>query len=163
MKILYKLVLIVLNIYKTYSFTLYANIPLPPSSIKHIEYYTAFKALNNWSVVDKRKYTNDVFWLVKSKSLYPQAVMIGIYNNNDILNYICYLEVVNQEKNNILLKLQNIFNNPMNEISDDYNLIFSLKNYARENKLLINDDQLKNINDGKYFLTIMYYSFISCS
>jgi hypothetical protein len=163
MKIFYILLFSIININNIYSFTLFSNIPLPPSYIKHIEYNTAFKSLSSWTLANKRKYTNDIIWLTKSKSLYKKAVMIGIYDQTEILNYICYLEVLNEEKNNIILKLQNIFNNPKNDINDDYNLGIALKSYATENKLLINDDELKHINDGKYFLTIMYYSLFSCT
>lgn len=162
MKFIYKILIIFINIFSVSSFSV-MSIPQPPSSIKHIEYSTAYSSLNKWCLINKRKITTDIMWLTRSKSIYPRAIMLGIYDHRDFLNFICYLEVLKEEDNNILLKLQNVFSNPLNNLDDDYNLILSLKNYAWQNNLLINDDELKNINDGRYFLTVMYYSFISCS
>ena len=165
---LFKSFLLLLNFYLSNAFisSLMMNSEYKPSAhIKHIEYSTAYNALNKWSIANKRRYMTDMIWLTKckSKSTYQTSIMLGLYNSDNILNYICYLEILKEKEDINILKLQNIFSNPLNKEYDDYNLILSLKQYSIKNKLLINDDNLKKIHDGRYFLTVMYYSFISCS
>lgn len=164
MTLLYKLFILFINFYISNSFTsMIIDLPNPPSAIKHINYYYATNALHKWSIIDNKKSINNILWLEKSKGVYPKAAMIGIYSCDEILNYICYLEVLEKINNKQIFKIQNVFSNPLYNMRDDYNLIIGLKEYSKLNDILIDDYELKNIYNSRYFLTILYYSLISCS
>lgn len=161
---LYKILLLFIYINTSTSVSAFMTMqlyPKPPSLIKHLNYNDVLHTLEKWSIVSKKKSCEDIIWINNSNNFYPKAAIIGIYGHNEMLNYICCMQVLKEEPR--LFKLINVFYNPMNDMIDDYNLILSLKSYCQNNNVLLDDNELRYINNGRYLLTMLYYSFISCS
>ena len=82
-------------------------------------------------------------------------MLLGIYNSDDknnILNYICFLRKTSYKS----YKLINIFSNPANDLQDDNILFDNLLLFCNENDSTIDFENLKKIDDKKYYLTYIY-------
>ena len=81
--------------------------------------------------------------------------MVGIYNSDDVnnlLNYVCLLRKTSYNTYKIL----NIFPNPDNKINDDDILFNYLLLFCKENDASIDFENLKTIENSKYYLTYIY-------
>ena len=93
-------------------------------------------------------------WLNKYRFI-SSTLLLGIYNSNDInnvLNYICLLRKTSPNTYKVL----NIFSNPSNNLTDDNALFDNLLYFCNDNDAIINFENLKNIDNSKYYLTYIY-------
>ena len=68
------------------------------------------------------------------------------------MNYICLLGKIDNGR----FKLLNIFANPYNQLDDDILLFENILSFCNQNRYTINLEKLKDIDNGKYYLTYLY-------
>jgi hypothetical protein len=159
-KILFS-ILSILNIIFSYSYpinigphSIYKSGGYNRNNVCLLNFNNVYSTFYKWSN-DKKEYhdkiINDTIWLNKNRFSYPN-IIIGIYNNDGDLNYICLLGKIDKGR----FKLLNIFANPYNNLDDDIMLFENLLNFCNENKYSLNVDKLKGIDNSKYYLTYIY-------
>lgn len=119
-----------------------------------LNYNNVYSTFYKWSK-DKEEYHDkiikDTIWLNKNRFSSPN-IIIGIYNKDGDLNYICLLGRVANGR----FKLLNIFANPYNGIDDDIMLFENILGFCNDNKYSLNMEKLKVIDNSKYYLTYLY-------
>jgi hypothetical protein len=119
-----------------------------------LNYNNVYSTFYKWSK-DKEEYHDkiikDTIWLNKNRFSSPN-IIIGVYNKDGDLNYICLLRRVGDGR----FKLLNIFANPYNGIDDDIMLFENILGFCNDNKYSLNMEKLKVIDNSKYYLTYLY-------
>ena len=128
------------------------------NSICYLNYNNAYTLFYEWSrknsLTYQKKIVEDTLWLNKYRFI-SSTVLVGIYNSDDInnvLNYICLLRKTSLNTYKVL----NIFSNPSNNLTDDNALFDNLLYFCNDNDAIINFDNLRNIDNSKYYLTYIY-------
>jgi hypothetical protein len=118
-----------------------------------LNYNNVYSSFYDWSNNDKsshQKIINNTLWLSKNRFITP-SVVIGIYNKQTDLNYVCLLRKTGPRR----FKILNIFGNPSNDLDDD-NLFFdNLLHFCTLHEYTLDVENLKNI-DNKYYLSYLY-------
>ncbi len=119
-----------------------------------LNYNNVYSTFYKWSK-DNEDYHNkiiaDTIWLNKNRFSYPN-IIVGIYNKDADLNYICLLGKIDNGR----FKLLNIFANPYNQLDDDILLFENILSFCNQNKYTLNLEKLKDIDNSKYYLTYLY-------
>lgn len=118
-----------------------------------LNYNNVYSSFYDWSNNDKdshQKIINNTLWLSKNRFITP-SVVVGIYNRETDLNYVCLLRKTGLRR----FKILNIFANPSNELDDDNLLFDNLLSFCTHNEYSLDVDNLKNI-DNKYYLSYLY-------
>jgi len=128
------------------------------NNICKLNYNNVYTSFHNWCQYNEGKYhkkiIDDTLWLNKNRYI-SSSLLLGIYNSDDknnILNYICFLRKTSYKS----YKLINIFSNPANDLQDDNILFDNLLLFCNENDSTIDFENLKKIDDKKYYLTYIY-------
>jgi len=129
------------------------------NNICNLNYNNVYSSFLNWSKSNidekhKKKIIDDTLWLNRNRYI-SSAILLGIYNSNEknnILNYICFLRKTSYNS----YKLLNIFSNPNNNLIDDSDLFENLIVFCNENDSNINFENLKYIDNQKYYFTYIY-------
>lgn len=119
-----------------------------------LNYNKVYNTFYSWSKENKNyqsKIINDTIWLNKNRFISP-TIVIGIYNTETNLNYICLLRVISKGR----FKILNIFANPYNNFDDDTLLFENILNFCTYNKYTLDIEKLKDIDNGKYYFTYLY-------
>lgn len=123
-------------------------------NVCQLNYNNVYSTFFKWSK-DREEYSDkiikDTIWLNKNRFSFPNIV-IGIYNSDGDLNYICLLGTLSNGR----FKMLNIFANPCNELDDDTILFENILRFCNENTYSINWDKLKDIENSKYYLSYLY-------
>jgi hypothetical protein len=119
-----------------------------------LNYNNVYSSFYDWSNNDKsshQKIINNTLWLSKNRFITP-SVVIGIYNKQTDLNYVCLLRKTGPRR----FKILNIFANPSNDLDDD-NLFFdNLLNFCTLHEYTLDVENLKIIEDNRYYLSYLY-------
>ena len=119
-----------------------------------LNYNNVYTSFYKWSKDNKdsqEKIINDTIWLNKNRFSTPNIVL-GVYNSDADLNYICLLRKLANGR----FKILNIFANPNNGLEDDTLLFENILGFCIENKYSLNVDKLKEIDNSKYYFTYLY-------
>jgi hypothetical protein len=119
-----------------------------------LNYNNVYTSFYKWSKDNKEsqeKIINDTIWLNKNRFSTPNIVL-GVYNSDSDLNYICLLRKLANGR----FKILNIFANPNNDLEDDTLLFENILGFCIENKYSLNVDKLKEIDNSKYYFTYLY-------
>jgi hypothetical protein len=128
------------------------------NKICYLNYNNAYSSFYNWKKNSDenhhKKILDDTLWLNKNRFI-SSTLLVGIYNSDDInniLNYICLLRKTSHNSYKIL----NIFSNPINNLCDDEELFNNLICFCNENDATIDFENLKKINNSKYYYTYIF-------
>jgi len=128
------------------------------NNICYLNYNNVYSSFYDWTKKSNLEYQNkildDTLWLNKNRFI-SSTVLVGIYNSDDVnnlLNYVCLLRKTSYNT----YKLLNIFPNPDNKLNDDDILFNYLLLFCKENDSSIDFENLKNIENSKYYLTFIY-------
>jgi hypothetical protein len=128
------------------------------NNICYLNYNNAYSSFYEWSkknnLTCQKKILDDTLWLNKHRFI-SSTVLVGIYNSDDvnnILNYICLLRKTSPNTYKVL----NIFSNPSNNLTDDNGLFNNLIYFCNKNDATIDFENLKNIDNSRYYLTYIY-------
>jgi hypothetical protein len=128
------------------------------NNICYLNYNNVYSCFYDWSknsnLEYKQKILDDTIWLNKNRFI-SSTTLVGIYNSDDVnnlLNYVCLLRKTSYNTYKIL----NIFPNPDNKINDDDILFNYLLLFCKENDASIDFENLKTIENSKYYLTYIY-------
>ena len=119
-----------------------------------LNYNNVYSTFYKWSKDNEdyhEKIIEDTIWLNKNRFSYPN-IIVGIYNKDADLNYICLLGKIDNGR----FKLLNIFANPYNQLDDDILLFENILSFCNQNKYTLNLEKLKDIDNSKYYLTYLY-------
>ena len=128
------------------------------NNICYLNYNNVYSCFYDWkknsNLEYQQKILDDTIWLNKNRFI-SSTVLVGIYNSDDVnnlLNYICLLRKTSYNTYKIL----NIFPNPDNKLDDDDILFNYLLLFCKENDSSIDFENLKTIENSKYYLTYIY-------
>jgi len=123
-----------------------------------LNYNNVYSSFYEWSkkndMTCQKKILDDTLWLNRHRFV-SSTLLVGIYNSNCVnnkLNYICLLRKISPNTYKVL----NIFSNPSNNFTDDNELFDNLLYFCCDNDATINFENLKNIDNSKYYLTYVY-------
>jgi hypothetical protein len=119
-----------------------------------LNYNNVYTSFYKWSKDNKEsqeKIINDTIWLNKNR-FSTLNIVLGVYNSDSDLNYICLLRKLANGR----FKILNIFANPNNDLEDDTLLFENILGFCIENKYSLNVDKLKEIDNSKYYFTYLY-------
>jgi len=124
------------------------------SDICILNYNNVYSSLYKWSKENTnshKKLINDTLWINKNRFIH-QNIIIGIYDDEGILTYMCQLRKVE----NMRFILVNIFANPSNNLIEDSFLFDNLYSFCEYNKYSLDTNKLKLIDNSKYYLTYIF-------